>query len=457
MSMTLYNKILMNCFTNLFVPRDCLVALNPSIRYSERTIKDALERKHLKETYLLSTRGSQKSTVRLMSITPAGINYLVCKSDISDWISAIEPSMTKRACVLHREDYVASRIKRMALISEANVLAVAAGAVSPLLIHRNDDMSDVLPQAQPVKHISDMSDTNLLSNSKIKTKVIRDEHELDYPPQNDLAIQTGLSYMEIIERAIGPDKTIAFQNMCNPLEDGKREIIRFTDIRRVRAIAAGEKNLISKGGDYERCKTNGILDSKYKSVLLYGSHEVGISWNKWQIDKDVQLLLWWIVNRGYFKYGHKSYLPPQYGLLFVKNSRHFSLLFNDRAKRLIVKDTYLGQGLDKLYIVPKTYEGIQYLRAIMTCDDDDLTEKVIETMVSKDFSRNEKGNTKLWPLTSNTGMKVAVGVQMDAVQMQFISEEINNSKGQSYFGVICLPWQKPYYEAAIPELKIISL
>lgn len=429
----LYNTMLTLAFVNQTVTHDSLKALNASESFSEQMIKKAVEEKHLRVKTVKIKKRAASFTEKIYTTTPAGIRYLIDNCDIS-WINNLDPENTKNLAAFDVSARSTKRANRMAQISEAKIMSELAGAESFFLIHMlNDDSQDE----------TELEDDAVAINENYSLF----NTEEDKKEMNTYA-QLIMNCPEINEYVLR--QFIIDYNRSSGLPN---DYLRFVDCIRLKQLFVSEMT----GSDlafFKRCSFQGILDSYYKTVLIYSIHTIGLPWSKWKFQSESTILTWWKASHSLTE-KKRSYYSGLSGVLFVKNARQFHNAYFDVVH---VRKEKLGEGLNHFYVVPKTCEGASHLRFLMLTDDKEYNETIkTELLETGMYSLNENDPYDAFPLCNlATGNPAVILPQMDIIQMQTLQLkcEISNVKS---FDIICFEWQKDYYNRIFPHAAAISL
>ena len=419
--MTLLDKMLLLSLENLIIPREVLISLCSSDRQSQSVLKDAQDRGYLGEKVFKS----KTLTVRCCYLTTEGFRYLISRH-VTPWLSYIDPEQTKKASAYGKYNHSQEQLRRLAPISETSIMSYAAGAVTAFPIHK----------AYAASKGERILSGDLTSHTSTGKTVQVDK--------------TYTSLMIHAMEAYGHDcvgQKILDMNDKTP--DLPEDIIRFTPITRVKDLT------VSKGEtqkDFDRCRFTGILDSRFNCFLLYSAHGDGMSWSTWTSKKETQLLQRWgksfsvTSSDSHIFYGGRD-LTVFGGVLFVKNSRQFANLYLDCAGKR-KRGTYLGEGLHSLCIVPKTYLGTKYLRWLMLSNSGAVRGIVVEYMVKQGYDHCPGD----FPLVRDN-LRIYVGVRFDAIMLKRFETYARKDLRYKY-GIVCLEWQKDYYERVLKDVAV---
>ena len=426
----LYNTMLTLAFVNQTVTHDSLKALNASESFSEQMIKKAVEEKHLRVKTVKIKKRAASFTEKIYTTTPAGIRYLIDNCDIG-WINTIDPKNTKNLAAFDVSARTSKRANRMAQISEAKIMSELAGAESFFLIH-DSSSNDAISLDEDI--IAENDDVGIYDSGN--------------------GSQNFTTYTQLIMSCPEIDENIQRQFIIdyNRSSGLPNDYLRFVDCIRLKQLFVSEMT----GSDlafFKRCSFQGILDSYYKTVLIYSIHTIGLPWSKWKFQSESTILTWWRANHALTE-KKRSYYSGLSGVLFVKNARQFHNAYFDVVH---VRKEKLGEGLNHFYVVPKTCEGASHLRFLMLTDDKEYNETIkTELLETGMYSLNENDPYDAFPLCNlATGNPAVILPQMDIIQMQTLQLkcEISNVKS---FDIICFEWQMDYYNRVFPHATAIS-
>lgn len=190
----------------------------------------------------------------------------------------------------------------------------------------------------------------------------------------------------------------------------------------------------------------GIVESPLKTVLLYAGRHRGMGWSKSSVDTDVRAFQAYVnlVSRY-----HSNRNGDWHGALLVSNAKMFEDLYKDKeGKRW--KDEKFANGFKKMLIFPMTEEGAFLFGKYMTVDAKAFQAELVDAAVASGVYQNNMGSlSNVFPLLNSAGVRMAVGLFIDAIQIQELVRVYERDKKQ--MGIVCYAWQVEYYRRVVPE------
>lgn len=228
--------------------------------------------------------------------------------------------------------------------------------------------------------------------------------------------------------------------------------------------AAFLKNTVGSGTsqlsktDFSSGRYAGVVDSREKTILLYGSPLFGFRWHNTLCFREEAALTQWL--QLYTSKLRKN--PMATGLnaaMIVKNPRQFAALYTRKDETDKQKQTDklpFGGNFDHFYILPLSTDAGGQLRMILSTQNDyaalsAFAKEVVSggyTIGRRSFKANHFNADGLFPLVDSQGNFTALAQFMDACHFSKIERKVQ--KTQRRFSLICFEWQAPYYAAILP-------
>ena len=476
--LSIKEKILANIAFNQMVPMSAIMSLHPSERYIYRELQK-LEADNLVKVKKLKIRKGNRywrETFYLISMSGAEL-LSKCKQL---WSTEIPVDILKKASTYGGEHNPYARLRKRAQIAEAKLMSTAAGAITDIFF------------------------------SQISREEIQEFHKLVNGDDEELTLEeiSGLDELEgleaseagstpedddIVEIDLDDDSEsnpISDSTEDEPSEEGSKtyvnvfreylvEDLRQDQIELSRSVNSGEelrffgtsqvkmKVLSNISGDiyvrdYDKCMFNGIVESQFKSVLMYSSYTIGFGWKMWNVRQDLRVADLWCRSYSICKSFRPSLqFETHDGCFLFKNVRQFIDYYSDAAK--VRRDgTVLGQGFKHFYGVPRNHTGVCHLNFILTNPEEIWNEKVKNRLAMTDGMIAEKNwHPNTFELLANDGWNETyfmIGTHLDVRKIQ-LAKKIADVNDNRRFGVICFQWQEEYYKRLFPEwkIKIISM
>jgi len=381
-----------------------------TLEYDESSYAYDLKQKALKNNHIrkinITKRERTIHSVTLYALTREGFDYLIQHdSNIiqSLGMNEVENYLT----VQPRSERKAERQLKLARDTAALTLSAKAGAVIPY------------------------------SNYTVTLRETDDESTTD----------TSYSIREYIRDVLTEEAFVGMGLYENVLKESSDMI--FYNSTYVKSKASDASNIASSR-DYLAGRYSGIIDSHFKSVILFTAPMFGMRWQKWQTDKEMSAYNMWLKTNSTFDINKLSEVG-RCAALIVDNAKQFKNLYQniDNAKR--EAEVSFGGTYNHFYILPLTNDGARHLRWLMHTNDHEINEGAVKDAIeSGAFYRNDKGRSRLFPLLDEEDNQTALGFQLDAKKIMAIEQSAKSAPSDT-FTVLCFKWQEPYYAAVLPE------
>ena len=374
--------------------------------YASTCKQNALRDKLISETKY-SKRERTLHSVRMYQLTRKGVKYVLDNNEVVDGLTSLRYQLGKGLTVLAQDERSGDKKFRIARSTTAATIANLAGADIPA------DNYIIGPTNESA------------ANSKCIEDIIRDElveHEYD-----DIQLYT-VDNPEIVFHSNAAIKSILSK------QDSSND----------------DKDLA--GGRY-----SGIIESPFKSAIMYVAPLFGMSWGDWAMKKDIAALhLWRKFNSATpISYIKRSGLSA---ILLVTNSEQFTNLYYNTDNAIGNDKAGFGGKYEHLYIVPITREGAKHLHWLMTRDDEEENLRIKERMIQGGFYSNNEHFIKAEPfeLRDQAKRRTSICFNFDAKKILSIESAAKNHPNEQ-FTVLCYEWQEPYYQRVLPSNVKIDL
>ena len=264
---------------------------------------------------------------------------------------------------------------------------------------------------------------------------------------DDSTTDTSYSIRKYIRDVLTEEAFVSMGLYENVLKESSDMI--FHNSTYVKSKASDASNIASSR-DYLAGRYSGIIDSHFKSVILFTAPMFGMRWQKWQTDKEMSAYNMWLKTNSTFDINKLSEVG-RCAALIVDNAKQFKNLYQniDNAKR--EAEVSFGGTYNHFYILPLTNDGARHLRWLMHTNDHEINEGAVKDAIeSGAFYRNDKGRSRLFPLLDEEDNQTALGFQLDAKKIMAIEQSARSTPSDA-FTVLCFKWQEPYYAAVLPE------
>lgn len=417
------------------VPAEVVLSQHESLRYAQQVLKRAIDDGNLKMTNGRPVRsGRHRITNRAVTITPQGFRFLLETAaggagnagDRDGWMYHLDPEQVRSRTSLLGRQLGEMEMRRLLRFSETNAFCGIAGISTALT-----------PNAWVLKGNETECDDNGGNSGdgagSILEMICRAEQEEGEDSRGKLL-------------KLSPSSALS-------LPDNFKRFLTMRDIRAELLLGGGT------GHDYDRCTAAGIADGKRRVIMLYTHHDVGFRWTEWNRNFDIKILK-------LYRSRYSILSPPLNpdpalcGAVLIRNAQELKRIYRDTdgVRRWVRKEgeqvprNVLGDGLDRLYAVPKTNAGAKHLNELLTCTDTERISAFILPLVASGRLERYEDYPDVFPVRLG-GVPYAAGVYMDINRMKRM--ELLKTRGMvKEFGILCYEWQMPYYEALFPDSTV---
>ena len=383
-----------------------------SARVRTAFLKKALERNHVKESQIKERAPSEnyrRRSTRYYTITRSGLNFLA--DDPDDFFSALK-SFEGNIPIFDPNEYGQEKRKRLLSFKTAAVAARGAGAEIPL---------------EALTYISG-------------TEKMPDD---DLVPAED-TVQT-------LSKFYGRYLTPEFANQCTFLrelhtEEDSQYMVFHSGQEVKQLVTTASVQGVSR--DFSSGKYAGVVDSHFKSLMLFTAPSFTMSWSDWNMRDELT---------AYGLWARRNRMPDQYqrdrngstAALIVDNAREFAYHFHGCQKKT---GEAFGGKFRHLYIIPNEKIGVAFLRWIMLMDEQSMQEQLYRDAVTclGFISNKNQFSGEVFPLCSTAGMQSAAGFILDGKRIQIWYNAATRNPRER-FEIICWEWQQDYYRRVLPE------
>ena len=440
-TMSMFDTILYLLMTQSMASRASLVSLSSSKVPAYTSIKKALNLKYIKQCSMSYKLKGEKHTIKYITITLKGINYLRTKlGDDIPWLQFLDPTVTRLS--VRGEKTKTTRVERFVRMASMAVMFAGIGVEvnHTFLVFEKEDAQDEDDARWWETDIDEVS-----GSYEVECEAFGEAN-----PVGDETQRTKCSTLAaLVSDALRAYETAQGQkqNRTNKLESE----LRFHDSvimkRNLRNVEDGTETL-----DYIFGRYVGMIESCFKSVLIYAEFSDGMSWSSRVTDREVSAYK--KCNRLHSNYKHIRYDDLRAGIC-INNPKAFADIYYDKKKRRGEED-HFGRPYTHFYIIPATYEGLHSFRAMMSEDDMASRQSLIDDAVESGlFTHNSEFDSDLFPLKNTNGTLFMLGNVMDIVQIQRL--ESISKKFDLDFGILCYPWQMDYYKRVFPKTKYMTM
>lgn len=422
----------------VYVPRRYLLSLTAHREYASREVKYATEMQYIKAFSVTERANHRDSSEQYYQITPKGLEYLAKKShrfpDEMKWVGNLLSAMEQ--CQLLRERSVRGHIqmRRYLSISGAAVFSAAAGfrvnAVTPRGQIDGEELSDLY--------------IDTLDNDDFDLWLSEEETDIQDGAENKSEM-TRTTQGRIIENLL---EKAGMEQRHNGAIINKRSAVSFTSVYEMKKRIGA---VLGAGHTHSGGRFTGVVESPFKSVLLYEGKKDGVGWSKWLTDIDLQV---YRIYKARVSENKNYQLGMEHGAMLVNNAKMFAeLLLNKRGK--MKPNEKFANGFSSFMMFPISSMGVRQFAEYMRTDIQMHRARLVADAVDSGlYQRNIGGYANLFPLKTYDGTLMAVGTFMDAVMIQKI---LDSQTGMSFpFGMICYDWQQDFYCRIFSEDVMIT-
>lgn len=467
--MNFYIQMLVVLLEGGIVPCAALRNIFPSERTVRNNIIKGLKNKHIKEIRFETEHNDYQRTVNALMLTPVGLSYLYQNlfSFFHDENGLLLPYLAETS-PFGSEGANGKERRTIAEYGYMGVSVMAAGATMHFpLMDKRVHFEDLL---KPDYLISDGEDEQESDDIFFDDENIEDDVECEKEEKQEGKKH---SYRDLL-RIISSNKEIdgidrdARQNIneypFTPLDDEYIEYIPRPALRYAIQMIYSHNGIEYVVKDYDRCRNKGVLQSHFRSVLLFTNLECGFRWIKKFTEVDITIYRQW--QRALKKELRAEVISnKECGAVFVDNPRHFSQVYNDGPKVRLAKfykngaprpDWFgIGDPFAHFYAVPTTVQGVAMLKCIMLNGDAKLKEEVLKRICDLDFEPSNRAANEIFPVVriidreADITIPYAICTDLDIMMIRKIDDYVE--KREVVRGVICEDWQVPYLEAAFKK------
>ena len=393
-----------------------LLVSSPVIR--SRFVQKATELKHIRKIQVKERYHNERKVDTYFQITGEGIKFLSEQDqDVFEMIS----SQTSMA-LFNKAEIRPELRTRQVDVSTVIILAHAAGAV-------------ILPETFGSMAVSEREgDTVPTDETEITTDISADDtiYTLRYFYRDFLTEDTNL-----------------YQNtFAKDIDEEDEDYIIFHDRGLVKETLAST-SVKHEIRDFYSGRYAGIIDSNFKSAIVYVAPRFTMPWTRWLVNAEVNAYrLWKRTNAlGAVQQQERS---QETCIVVVDNAHDFA--YHYLAKnRVRGKGEVFGGTYAHAYIVPNDKEGVEFLKWLMLTQDDDVVRDMTQFAIdSGEFQPNQSRTSPQFTLRDNHGIETAICMTFDAKQLNMILYYIRDISDRP-FQIICFDWQKNYLQRIMPS------
>jgi len=433
--MTILNRILCSLLLHGMVTRTSLLILNESKGPVYQEISKALNKKMIKQRIVKTKIKGNYVQVAYYTITRKGIQRIKDGMEAKmPWLSYINTNVER--IIIRGHGVKAARVERFVRISSVAMMMRGIGADTETTY-----INSAPSEAEQVE--SDRwweTDYDLLSDEENETSILVDT--MDEGRVMPLS--------ELVLTAINKYQLYQGQNN-NGMKETNYNMTFHNAIQIKTKLTGGRSDL--QASDFTFGRYSGLLESRYKSVLLYIQTSIGVVWSKKVAEREMAAMK----NYGRFYTINKNikYDDVRAGI-FISNPKSLSDIFfgskgrNDK-EGVDNANAISGKPFTHFYVIPITYEALKLFKYNMETSDCELQKFIINKSVDGGLCvLGETLDNVLFPLTNESGANIAIGTIMDLNQMRILDGIMSRFR-EHKFGLMCYGWQVEYYRRIYDE------
>lgn len=444
-------------------------------REAKRAINRLLKKGYIRKFDYINKQNNKQKKINVYIITTAGLRYLRDIAEADDregrigttrarvtipWLEYIDPVDANRLNVFG--DRTLSR-QRIFQVSEASMMAQHAGATIPFNVnyYSDDHVEDLLKEP-----ITTLDCVTVAQTTNEAPKVLKSTPK--YTPLQKVMHNAAQARVNDINDELDiedPEKVLPRAALNDFSASGSKDYIRYVHPQIVKTVAIKNTEIksIIETHDTERGRYSGLLQSRYKTLLLYSHHEPGMSWYDRisRIERESAIKWQQALNDAFGKYSMKEGIS---GAILTQSVSTFTKLYKDTPK-MRSSQQHFASNMDHLYVIPISFNGAMNMRDIMLHTEQENNRRITEKAIEPTFARtigkkakfvlNDSYHPELFPLylegndvEDNDGKKFYFGIGnwMDIKLFQAIEKQLKLTDETYEFGVICEPWQAPFWE-----------
>ena len=415
-----YENILAFLTMNRCIGRNALLTYCGDRRKRDRFLQKAKKQKHIREKEIFIRKGNVKRSETVYTISRKGM-YALGRPDGSSWWSQLIPEFGDSFQLFNSQEERQEGFSRLSKKTDVVVMADRAGAYIPL-------------------------DTYVRVSARVK-----DESDL---PDQTASPRDDITWPEFLRSNMSRESYEKHSYLVmNNQDERQPSFAVFHSAMEMKYTIVSSTTHINFE-DIQRGRYTGIIDSHFKSLMLFSAPLFGMSWSAWIKSPETNAYSLWLKTKAVPTPAQQR-KSGSTAALFVKNAGQFANLYHDiyNAQGSIDEKNNFGGDFEHFYIVPVSNEGVIQLKQLLFNSEPELLANITESAVTSLGylrSSDQPQRKKCFSLTTPDGDEVAVGFMLDSKTMLQIEAAALAEPGRN-FGVLCYEWQLPYYEKIMPS------
>ena len=405
---------------------------------SSRFLKRGLENGHIKKAKTEMYKEKMKRDARTVvyyTITKKGIRYLYEAAQY-EWFREIDNEIIRSMSLCYPFEQGKDDRYRMMLYARAIIMACRAGASID---------SGCFKDVHTIRN-------NTLDAEDDEWGDIDDWLGNDQKEQDTLN-NSRVVFTDIIKQVLDKEAYSGLELFEIPYSPNGKNRCEFHGSYTVKQVAS-QFNSMSDVKDFVRGRYRGVLDSYYKSVLVYTEPVFGLSWPKWFTEYEATAFRIWKRTKSFAhsdRLGFEGNTIKDCIAILVDNENEFKNMWDDKYGTRKKDTEGIGGNVYKCYIIPVSDVGGQFLRWLMQTDDTENNKQIANLRIAEfGDKKNDHPSCKEFVLKDENGIETAMNLQFDVKALERVAAYANRHQDQS-FNIVCCDWQEKYYNKVLPE------
>ena len=428
-----YYMLLLFVAMNRIVDGHSLELMCDSANTKRYFILKASENRHIKKIIYKENKKKYRRQSSAYQITKQGLLYL-CKNGEGTWLEKISAQDLKSIQFMRGGEYSPARKHNIVARATAATMALAAGA-------------DISIETFTHSYASGIGSLDDFESEWEGISFDAEDNIIECEPQESENI---LLWNDFMKMSMTQEEYLSLRLFQNVHSQTSPDYISFYDNNYIKEKVA-EINTHLDQSAFKRGRYKGVIDSHFKTVLLFVAPMFGMTWTQWVSREELNALIQWQINF--------SIADPQLhrengnaGAIIVNDPKQFHDLYLDLYGAMRSEHETFGGQFDHFYVISNDRNGANHLHKIMMDDDAEVVGLIMNGAVENGgYHENLKKSMADFELRDSvSGMETSIGILFDAKRLNRI---IGRAKTfpEVPFKIICKPWQLPYYQGVVPD------
>ena len=390
----LYGLLKFNALT-----KNALHLLTSAPHSIDKSLLYLLKNELIKENYFIERDSKNSKKIIFYTLTPNGVRSLPYNEEIAKlhpWVDQIPP-FDQEEIFYYTKGEAPELIRYLRMTEIAFMGELLNYEVPPMSFRKVESslsLQDVAKKdtAKPAKQIPkeerNLSDEVVAAYSENNKK----DNDVEFIPSREVK-------KDIIKKTLNPNETAS-------------------------------KEWINKSRDTIMGRYAGIFRKGNRALLVYSAPFFGMRWPSNMVNNDKIALSQWCTLNNCIDEKTPS------AAIFVRNPDHFKNIVLDRKKKRTTSKstTDLGEGFDKFYAIPLSYDGMSLLNSILNNTTQNEMDYMESCIIDKDYSINDRDDiisSKLYPLISTKGVFMMNLSDMNIKNLYTLLAQSSNEQEES--------------------------